>query len=176
MKRKKLFLLMIAFLLIGTSRVVGQEKSDAAPVNLKGIWQMCFYVSGTPQVPGELKPSNSFKILSDDGKFTNMTMIPNHGAIIIGSGTYRQTAPNAYTEHVEKNLHLPQLVGVDNILEFEMKGGDVMVLKFIPTDDSILAYRYFACSGTGKIGCNPCQLERNLADVLLCIRDSSGTG
>ena len=45
---------MIAFLLIGTSRVVGQEKSDAAPVNLKGIWQMCFYVSGTPQVPGEL--------------------------------------------------------------------------------------------------------------------------
>lgn len=30
--------------------------------------------------------------------------------------------------------------------------------------------------GTGKIGCNPCQLERNLADVLLCIRDSSGTG
>ena len=46
MKRKKLFLLMIAFLLIGTSRVVGQEKSDAAPVNLKGIWQMCFYVSG----------------------------------------------------------------------------------------------------------------------------------
>jgi len=58
MKRKKLFLLMIAFLLIGTSRVVGQEKSDAAPVNLKGIWQMCFYVSGTPQVPGELKPRN----------------------------------------------------------------------------------------------------------------------
>ena len=97
MKRKKLFLLMIAFLLIGTSRVVGQDKSDAAPVNLKGIWQMCFYVSGTPQVPGELKPSNSFKILSDDGNFTNMTMIPNHGAIIIGSGTYRQTAPNAYT-------------------------------------------------------------------------------
>ena len=118
MKRKKLFLLMIAFLLIGTSRVVGQEKSDAAPVNLKGIWQMCFYVSGTPQVPGELKPSNSFKILSDDGKFTNMTMIPNH-----------------YTEHVEKNLHLPQLVGVDNILEFEMKGGDVMVLKFFVKTD-----------------------------------------
>lgn len=83
MKRKKLFLLMIAFLLIGTSRVVGQEKSDAAPVNLKGIWQMCFYVSGTPQVPGELKPSNSFKILSDDGKFTNMTMIPNHGLLLL---------------------------------------------------------------------------------------------
>ena len=35
MKRKKLFLLMIAFLLIGTSRVVGQEKSDAAPCQLE---------------------------------------------------------------------------------------------------------------------------------------------
>ena len=33
MKRKKLFLLMIAFLLIGISRVVGQEKSDATPVS-----------------------------------------------------------------------------------------------------------------------------------------------
>ena len=42
MKRKKLFLLMIAFLLIGTSRVVGQEKSDAAPVNLKGIWPVSY--------------------------------------------------------------------------------------------------------------------------------------
>ena len=60
-----------------------------------------------------VKPSN--KILSDDGKFTNITMIPNHEAIIIGSGTYRQTAPNAYTEHVEKSLHLLQLVGVDHI-------------------------------------------------------------
>ena len=76
MKRKKLFLLMIAFLLIGTSRVVGQEKSDAAPVNLKGIWQMCFYVSGTPQVPGELKPSNSFKILSYPFGVATLTFIP----------------------------------------------------------------------------------------------------
>lgn len=135
MKRQNLFLMVIAFLLIGTSHVMGQDKSDATPASLKGIWQMCFYVSGTPQIPGELKPSNSFKILSDDGYFTNMTMIPNHGAIIIGSGTYRQTAPNAYTEHVEKNLHLPQLVGVDNVLEFEMKGGDVMVLKFFVKTD-----------------------------------------
>lgn len=128
MKRHYLFLMVIAFLLIGTSRVMGQDVTT--PAKLNGIWQMCFYVSGNPDQPGELKPSNSFKILSDDGKFTNMTVIPNHGAIIIGSGTYKQTADNAFTEHVEKNLHLPQLVGVDNVLEFEMKGGEVMVLKF----------------------------------------------
>ena len=36
---------------------------------------------------------------------------------------------------MEKNLHLPQLVGVYNILEFEMKGGDVMVLKFFVKTD-----------------------------------------
>ena len=114
MKRHSLFLLLIAFMLIGTSRVMGQNKSAVAPADLKGIWQMCFYVSGVPNTPGELKPSNSFKILSDDGKFTNMTVIPNHGAIIIG---------------------LPQLVGSDNILEFEMKGGDVMVLKFFVKTD-----------------------------------------
>lgn len=135
MKRHYLFLLVMAFLLIGTSRVMGQEQSAFAPVNLKGIWQMCFYVSDNPQSPGQLKPSNSFKILSDDGKFTNMTVIPNHGAIILGAGTYKQTAGNAFTEHVEKNLHLPQLIGSDNILEFEMKGGGVMVLKFFVKHD-----------------------------------------
>ncbi len=136
MKRHYLFLMVTACLLASISRVKGQETSVFTPVSLNGIWQMCFYVSGNPEHPGELKPSNSFKILSDDGKFTNMTVIPNHGAIIIGSGTYEQTAMNAYTEHVEKNLHLPQLVGVDNVLEFEMKEDDVMVLKFFVKTDN----------------------------------------
>lgn len=136
MKHRYLFALMAMFLLLGAGRTMAQTKSAFEPADLKGIWQMCFYVSGDPNVPGELKPSNSFKILSDDGKFTNMTVIPNKGAIIIGSGTYKQTAPNAYIEHVEKNLHLPQLVGVDNVLEFEMKGGDVMMLKFFVKEDA----------------------------------------
>ena len=93
-------------------------------------------MSSDPAIPGELKPSNSFKILTDDGKFINMTVVPNKGAIIIGSGTYKQTAPNAFTEHVEKNLHLPQLVGVDNVLEFDMKGGEVMMVKFFVKKDT----------------------------------------
>ncbi len=135
MKRHSLFL-VVTFLLTSFSRVMGQETSVFTPTNLNGIWQMCFYMSGNPEVPGELKPSNSFKILSDDGKFTNLTVIPNQGAIIIGSGTYWQSAINAYTEHVEKNLHLPQLVGVDNVLEFEMKDDDVMVLKFFVKTDN----------------------------------------
>ena len=134
MKRHYLFILTAVCMLFG-SRAMAQVESGFASANLNGIWQMCFYVSGNPDVPGELKPSNSFKILSDDGKFTNLTVIPNRGAIIIGSGTYKQTAPNAFTEHVEKNIHLPQLVGVDNVLEFEMKGGEVMIVKYFVKKD-----------------------------------------
>ena len=132
MKRRFLFCVMAMFLLTGFSKMLAQESK----VDLKGIWQMCFYMSSDPELPGELKPSNSFKILSDDGKFINMVMIPHKGAIIIGSGTYKQTSSNAYIEHVEKNLHLPQLVGVDNVLEFEMKDGNVMMLKFFVKKDA----------------------------------------
>lgn len=131
MKCRVLFT-MAVLCLLGMGKVMAQtSKAD-----LVGVWQMCFYVSTDPNLPGELKPSNSFKILSSDGTFTNMTVVPNKGAIIIGSGTFKQTAPNAFTEHVEKNLHLPQLVGVDNVLEFEMKGGDVMALKFFVKTDA----------------------------------------
>ena len=132
MKRRVLFIVMAMFLLSGFCRVAAQTTAE----DLKGVWQMCFYMSSDPTIPGDLKPSNSFKILSDDGKFTNMTVIPNKGAIIIGSGTYKLTAPNAFTEHVEKNLHLPQLVGVDNVLEFEMKGDGVMMVKFFVKKDT----------------------------------------
>lgn len=131
MKRRILFIVMAIFLLSGFSKTMAQT----ANTELKGIWQMCFYVSNDPTIPGELKPSNSFKILSEDGKFTNMVMIPNKGAIIIGSGTYKKTATNAFTEYVEKNLHLPQLVGVANVLEYEMRD-DVMLVKFFVKKDA----------------------------------------
>ena len=131
MKRLYVICLILALCQVKALNVMAQSSS----VDLKGIWQMCFYVSATPDSPGELKPSNSFKILGGDGTFTNMTMIPNKGAIILGSGTYKQTSPNVFVEHVEKNLHLPQLVGQDNVLEFEMKGKDVMVLKFFVKQD-----------------------------------------
>lgn len=134
MKRHLLFVLAAMVLLAGSGKAKAQNAKETA--GLSGIWQMCFYVSSEPDMPGELKPSNSFKILSDDGRFTNMTVVPNKGAIIIGSGTYKQTADNAFTEHVERNLHLPQLIGQDNVLEFEMKGGEVMLVKFFVKTDA----------------------------------------
>lgn len=131
MKIRRIFLL--AAMLLSTVGFT-MAQSNATPTKLNGVWQMCFYRSSSPGLPGELKTSNSLKILSDDGKFTNLVMTPN-GAIIIGSGTYEQTSFNSYVETVEKNLHLPQLVGHKNVLEFEMKGGEVMVLKYFLKED-----------------------------------------
>ena len=37
-----------------------------------------------------LKPSNTFKVLSDDGRIVNFTMSPGKDAIITGYGTYQQ--------------------------------------------------------------------------------------
>ena len=134
MRIRHLFLLAV-MLLSATVSTVAREKKDANAFKLNGIWQMCFYRSDSPDNPGELKTSNSFKILTDDGKFTNMVMMPE-GAIIIGSGKYHQTASNKYVETVEKNLHLPQLVGTDNEIEFEMRGGGIMVLKYFVKEDA----------------------------------------
>ena len=127
------FFLLAAFLLTSVGFTFAGSP-ESTPNGLNGVWQMCFYRSSSPGLPGELKTSNSLKILSDDGKFTNLVMTPE-GAIIIGSGTYEQTSFNSYIETVEKNLHLPQLVGHKNVLEFEMKGGDVMILKYFLKED-----------------------------------------
>jgi hypothetical protein len=137
MRRIQLFLcaLLLAFLCM-PSAMAEKSKKNQASEQLRGIWQMCFYMSGNPDMPGELKPSNSFKILSDDGKFTNIVVIPNHGAIILGAGTYKQVDETNYVEHVEQNLHLPQLVGSDNELQFEMKPDNVMVLKYFVKYDT----------------------------------------
>lgn len=131
--RMRGFILMASLLLVAVGSAMAQ-KAEKTPVELNGVWQMCFYSSSSPDMAGELRTSNSFKILSDDGKFTNMVMMPN-GAIIIGSGTYEMTSENSFTETVEKNLHLPQLVGKKNVLEFEMKGGGIMVLKYFLKED-----------------------------------------
>ena len=132
MRIRRLFLL--AAMLLSTVGFSMAQTAEKTPTSLNGVWQMCFYRSSSPGLPGELKTSNTLKILSDDGKFTNLVMSPT-GAIIIGTGTYEQTSFNSYIETVEKNLHLPQLVGHKNVLEFEMKGGDVMILKYFLKED-----------------------------------------
>lgn len=133
MKKCSLILWTVLLLFFNVSMVQGQTNKE----KLQGIWQMCFYVSSSPEVPGDLKPSNSFKVLTADGKFTNMTVIPNRGAIIIGMGTYKVVSGDKYVEHVEKSLDLPQLNGTDNVLYFTLKESDeLMVIKYYVKKDS----------------------------------------
>lgn len=128
MKKNHLFT-MLAAVLLAVTGVKAQENANFKPANLAGIWQLCHYVSENPDVPGTLKASNTFKVLSDDGRIVNFTVIPGSDAIVTGYGTYRQLTDNSYKESIEKNIHLPMLDHKDNVLEFEIEN-DVMYLKF----------------------------------------------
>lgn len=132
MKMRKFLFLALSLLVVSGSALA--QSAEKVPVSLNGVWQMCFYRSNSPDVAGELKTSNSLKILSDDGRFTNLVMMP-HGAIIIGEGTYEMTSEKTYTEIVERNLHLPQLNGKKNVMEFEMKDDGIMVVKYFLKED-----------------------------------------
>ena len=131
--RMRGLILMASLLLVAVGSAVAQV-AEKSPLSLSGVWQMCFYRSSSPDMAGELRTSNSLKILSDDGKFTNIVMMP-HGAIIIGEGTYELTSDHSYTETVENNLHLPQLVGKKNVLEFKMRDDGVMMIKYFLKED-----------------------------------------
>lgn len=132
MKMRKFLFLALSLLVVSGSALA--QSAEKVPVSLNGVWQMCFYRSNSPDVAGELKTSNSLKILSDDGRFTNLVMMP-HGAIIIGEGTYEMTSEKTYTEIVERNLHLPQLNGKKNVMEFEIKDDGIMVVKYFLKED-----------------------------------------
>ncbi|MCI1648271.1 MAG: DUF4488 domain-containing protein [Bacteroides sp.] len=130
------FIIALAALLLGIAgEVRAQKKEDFKPAELKGIWQLCHYVSEEQGIPGMLKPSNTFKVLTTDGHIVNFTLIPGKDAIITGYGTYEQLADNTYRESIEKNIHLPMLDNKDNILEFEMEEGGIMHLKYFIAKD-----------------------------------------
>lgn len=134
--KRHLFFTMLAAMLLAVTGATAQEKANFKPADLKGIWQLCHYVSETPDVPGTLKPSNTFKVLSDDGRIVNFTIIPGSDAIITGYGSYKQLSDNTYKESIEKNIHLPMLDNKDNILEFELtEKGEYMHLKFFIARD-----------------------------------------
>ena len=120
--KKLYFFTMLSIMLLAVTGATAQKKTKFKPADLKGIWQLCHYVSESPDVPGSLKPSNTFKVLSDDGRIVNFTIIPGSDAIITGYG-------------IEKNIHLPMLDNQDNILEFEIKDNDYLHLKYFIKND-----------------------------------------
>ena len=133
--KKSYFFTMLAAVLLAVTGARAQDKAVFEPADLKDIWQLCHYVSEIPDVPGALKPSNTFKVLSDDGRIVNFTLIPGKDAIITGYGTYIQLTDNSYRESIEKNIHLPMLDNKDNVLEFEMGEGGLMHLKYFISKD-----------------------------------------
>lgn len=133
--KRNYFITLLAAMLLAVTGAKAQENTNSKPADLAGIWQLCHYVSEIPDVPGVLKPSNTFKVLSDDGRIVNFTMIPGTDAIITGYGTYRLLSDHSYKESIEKNIHLPMLDHKDNILEFEMGEGGVMYLKYFIAKD-----------------------------------------
>ena len=126
---------MLAAMLFAVTGVRAQDKAVFEPAHQECIWLLCHYESEYPDIPGILKPSNTFKVLSDDGRIVNFTIRPGADAIITGYGTYRQISGTAYKESIEKNIHLPMLDNKDNILEFEMGEGGVMYLKYFIAKD-----------------------------------------
>lgn len=133
--KKVYYFTMLVVMLLAVTGLRAQQRDAYKPAHLAGIWQLCHYVSEIPDVPGVLKPSNTFKVLSDDGRIVNFTILPGKDAIITGYGTYRQISDNAYQESIEKNIHLPMLDNKDNVLEFEMGEGGIMYLKYFISKD-----------------------------------------
>lgn len=129
MKTRYFFTLLTATLLV-VPGVMAQKKKKFQEANLKGIWQMCCYVSESPDTPGDLKPSNTFKILTEDGHITNFTVIPNKGAVITGLGTYNQVSDGVYNENIKRSIHLPMLNEKVNTLYFEIQEDKLLRLKF----------------------------------------------
>ena len=123
---------------------MAQKKGNFKAADLNGIWQLCHYVSESPNIPGELKPSNTFKVLSNDGRIVNFTVIPGSDAIITGYGTWKQLTDDSYKESIEKNIHLPMLDNKDNILQFEIKEDYLYLKFFIKRITSFYIFIFFA--------------------------------
>lgn len=133
--KKKIFFVMLSVMLLVVAGGKAQEKKDFKPAELKGIWQLCHYVSEAADLPGTLKPSNTFKVLSEDGRIVNFTLIPGSDAIITGYGTYVQLSDTTYKESIEKNIHLPMLDNKDNVLIFEIVDNTLLYLKYFIKKD-----------------------------------------
>ncbi len=128
--KKTYFFTMLTAMLLGVTGAMAQKEVAFQTANLKGIWQLCHYVSELPDVPGVLKASNTFKVLSTDGSIVNFTLTPGSDAIITGYGTYTQLTGNSYKESIAKNIRLPMLDNRENVIQFELADEGLLHLKY----------------------------------------------
>ncbi len=134
MPMKRLLMTLAAFMMVAstmwtTAQNIGFPKNDANP--LVGIWQMCFYVSETPNSKGDLRSGHSFKILTNEGQMINLVNRPPHESIILGFGTWEVVSDSAFVEHITKTLDNPVLNNSDNLIEYSLsEDGNLLSLKF----------------------------------------------
>ena len=50
--KKLYFFTMLSIMLLAVTGATAQKKTKFKPADLKGIWQLCHYVSESPDVPG----------------------------------------------------------------------------------------------------------------------------
>ena len=132
MKTRYFFTMLTAMLLVVSGAMAQKNASQKRfkDANLTGIWQMCVYIAESQEVAAELKPSNTFKVLSGDGKITNFTYRPNIGAVITGEGSYMQTNDTTYIESISRSIHLPMLNNKVNTLIFDIEDDKYLHLKY----------------------------------------------
>ena len=83
-----------------------ESSSNRESSSLAGIWQICHKVPSQTSVSAQIYKGKTLKILSEDGKFTNVYFDDKRGgAIITGYGTYRQTSDNMYIESIVNSVN-----------------------------------------------------------------------
>ena len=127
---------MLAAMMLAATGAQAQTTGSFKPANLQGIWQLCHYVSENVNSAGSLRPSYTFKILSEGGSFNNFTVIPGSSAIITGSGNWEQLTDDSYKEITLKNIHLPQLDKSDLVLYFDIEDDELLHLRYYIKEDA----------------------------------------
>ena len=119
--KRNLFSALVAALLLTTAGTLKAQEAQYTPAPLEGIWQLCHYVAESADEEGTLRPSYTFKVLTDDHRITNFTVIPGKAAIITGYGSWQQLTDDCYRESIEKNIHLPMLDNQNNDITFRIE-------------------------------------------------------
>lgn len=128
MKKASLYVLTLIatssfFLASAQSKI--NEKSKA----LEGVW-MCKAErsSNLPEMGFRPAMPGTLKIISPDGKFTNIKVLQSRTIITI-DGLFKVESDSVFVESVKRSLN-PSLIGKDNKLFFRMEGNNKLYLKW----------------------------------------------
>ncbi|NDV46728.1 DUF4488 domain-containing protein [Paludibacter sp. 221] len=127
MKRIVFFVCFAALFLAGCN-----DKTKKVPVvsDFVGIWQLCgTSYDGMPTIaPYENARMPQYKIISDNGRFSNMILSRN--TYITVYGTYKVASLSEYVECVEKSYTNPLHDNYKNVMQCELINGKYLKLSY----------------------------------------------